>query len=117
MYLPAPRNPSSDVEDLASALLRFENGMTANLTASRVGQQKIRELRITQPDAYVTVDLVRQDVTINRVEHAEFLSAEGARVPPERRSSRSRSSSTRASRSCSSSRSSCARRRPGRRRA
>ena len=69
----------SDTEDLATALLRFENGMTANLTASRVGQQKIRELRITQPDCYVTVDLVRQDVTINRVEHSEFLSSEGAR--------------------------------------
>jgi len=69
----------SDVPDLACALLRFESGMTANLTASRVGQQKIRELRITQPDRYVTVDLVRQDVTINRVEHSEFLSAEGAR--------------------------------------
>jgi predicted dehydrogenase len=69
----------SDVEDLASALLRFENGMTANLIASRVGQQKIRELRITQAHEYVTVDLVRQDVTINRVENAEFLSAEGAR--------------------------------------
>jgi len=69
----------SEVDDLASALLRFENGMTANLTASRVGQQKIRELRITQPDRYVTVDLVRQDVTITRVEHSEFLSSEGAR--------------------------------------
>jgi predicted dehydrogenase len=27
----------------------------------------------------VTVDLIRSDVTINRVEHSEFLSAEGAR--------------------------------------
>jgi predicted dehydrogenase len=69
----------SDADDLANALLRFDNGMTANLIASRVGQQKIRELRITEPDRYVTVDLVRQDVTINRVEHAEFLSSEGAR--------------------------------------
>jgi predicted dehydrogenase len=69
----------SDTTDLASALLRFESGMTASLTASRVGQQKIRELRITQPDRYVTVDLIRSDVTINRVEHSEFLSAEGAR--------------------------------------
>jgi predicted dehydrogenase len=69
----------SDVYDLASALLRFENGMTANLMASRVGQQKIRELRITQIDRHVTVDLVRQDVTVNRVEHSEFLSADGAR--------------------------------------
>jgi predicted dehydrogenase len=69
----------SDTIDLASALLRFENGMTASLTASRVGQQKIRELRMTQPDRFVTVDLIRQDVTINRVQHSEFLSSEGAR--------------------------------------
>jgi predicted dehydrogenase len=69
----------SDTDDLASALLSFENGMTANLIASRIGQQKIRELRITQADRFVTVDLVRQDVTINRVEHSEFLSSEGAR--------------------------------------
>ncbi len=69
----------SDTTDLANVLLRFENGMTASLTASRIGQQKIRELRITQPDRFVTVDLVRQDVTINRVEHSEFLSSQGAR--------------------------------------
>ena len=69
----------SESADLASALLRFENGMTASLIASRVGQQKIRELRITQADRFVSVDLVRQDVTINRVEHSEFLSSEGAR--------------------------------------
>jgi predicted dehydrogenase len=69
----------SDTTDLASALLRFESGMTASLTASRVGQQKIRELRITQADRYITVDLIRQDVTINRVEHSEFLSSQGAR--------------------------------------
>jgi predicted dehydrogenase len=65
--------------DVVSALLTFENDIVATLTASRVGQQKIRTLEITQTDGFVSVDLVRQDVTINRVEHSEFLSSEGAR--------------------------------------
>jgi predicted dehydrogenase len=69
----------SDSEDLATALVEFDNGVTATLTASRIGQQKIRQLTITEPDDFVEVDLLRQAVTINRVAHAEYLSSEGAR--------------------------------------
>lgn len=69
----------AESEDLASVVLRFESGSTASLTASRLGQQKIRELTITQPDNFISVDLLRQDVTINRVDHSEYLSSEGAR--------------------------------------
>jgi len=69
----------STTEDLVSALLLFENGITATLTASRIGQNKIRAMSITQLDNYVYVDLLRQDVTVTRVEHAEFLSDEGMR--------------------------------------
>jgi predicted dehydrogenase len=69
----------SDSEDLASALLGFPSGSTASLIASRVGQQKIRRVHVTQPDSYVQADLVRQDVTIHRVQHAEFLTDEGRR--------------------------------------
>lgn len=69
----------SSSEDIASAILSFENGVTADLVASRVGQQKIRELSITQSDNYVAVDLLRQDVTITRVEHEEYVSSEGTR--------------------------------------
>jgi predicted dehydrogenase len=73
------RQRLSDSEDLASAVLEFANGVTADLTVSRIGQQKIRTLAITEPDRYVAVDLLRQDVTINRVDHAEYVSAEGSR--------------------------------------
>jgi predicted dehydrogenase len=69
----------SRTEDLATAIIEYEGGMTADLIASRIGQQKIRQLQITQRDSFVVVDLVRQDVTLHRVEHSEFLSAEGAR--------------------------------------
>jgi predicted dehydrogenase len=73
------RTIRSETEDLASAVLTFENGATATLTASRIGQNKIRTLEITQPHSFVTVDLLRQDVTINRVDHSEYLSDQGAR--------------------------------------
>jgi predicted dehydrogenase len=69
----------SDTEDLASALLTFASGATATLTASRIGQNKIRTIEVTQSGSFVTVDLLRQDVTINRVDHSEYLSDQGAR--------------------------------------
>ena len=73
------RTLRSSTEDLCSVVLQFENGVTADLTASRIGQQKIRALAITQPDNYVSVDLLRQDVTINRVDYSEYVSTEGSR--------------------------------------
>lgn len=69
----------STTEDLASALIRFKNGMSAALTASRIGQNKIRSLSITRVEDFVAVDLLRQDVTIHRVDHSEYLSDEGTR--------------------------------------
>ncbi len=60
--------------DLATALLVFTNGLTATLTASRVAQTKVRRIDITQRSSAISVDLVRQDITINRLHHAEYLS-------------------------------------------
>ncbi|HET6815618.1 MAG TPA: Gfo/Idh/MocA family oxidoreductase [Mycobacteriales bacterium] len=73
------RRIRSLTEDHASALLEFANGITATLIASRIGQNKIRTVSLTQRDNYVHLDLLRQDVTVTRVEHAEFLSDEGMR--------------------------------------
>jgi predicted dehydrogenase len=68
----------TDSVDMASALVRFRNGVTADFTASRIGQHKIRELRVTQRDAFVSVDMIRQNVTIHRVVHSEFSSERGS---------------------------------------
>jgi predicted dehydrogenase len=65
--------------DLVTALLRFENGVTATVTASRAGQTKVRQIELTQRENFVVADLVRQDVTVHRVDHHEFLSEGGAR--------------------------------------
>ena len=58
--------------DLAVALLMFANGATAILTASRLGQEKVRSLTITQPDNVVRVDLIRQDITVHSQQRVSF---------------------------------------------
>ena len=69
----------TDSEDLASATLRFDSGLTAGLTTSRLGQQKIRQIEITQPDSVIVADLLRQDVTVHRMTSHEYLSGDGTR--------------------------------------
>lgn len=51
-------------EDVAETVLRFGNGAIAHVSASRVGQRKIRRLSIYELDRLVEVDLLRRDVTI-----------------------------------------------------
>jgi UDP-N-acetylglucosamine 3-dehydrogenase len=65
--------------DLACALLQFSNGVVANITASRVSQNKIRRITLTQRDNTVVADLLRQQVEVHRIEHSEYLSEGGAR--------------------------------------
>lgn len=65
--------------DLASILLTFANGITATVTASRLGQAKIREVLITQHESFVRANLLRQDLQISKVEQAEYLSDAGTR--------------------------------------
>ena len=46
----------SDKVDAANARLEFENGAVANITASRIGTEKIRKTRFYQTNAYVVLD-------------------------------------------------------------
>ena len=46
----------SDKVDAANARIEFANGAVANITASRVGTEKIRKTRFYQTDAYVVLD-------------------------------------------------------------
>ena len=73
------RRTRGESDDLVVALMTFPTGVTASLTASRIGQQKIREIDVTQAENFVHVDLVRGDITIHRVHHVEFLSEGGPR--------------------------------------
>lgn len=48
--------------DIANARLRFAGGCIANLTASRISRDRVRKLRVFQPDAYVSIDYAAQEV-------------------------------------------------------
>jgi UDP-N-acetylglucosamine 3-dehydrogenase len=73
------RNVHTEEPDFASALLRFESGMVATITASRVSQNKVRRLTLTQRENSVIADLLRQQVEVHRIEHSEYLDEGGVR--------------------------------------
>lgn len=43
-------------EDIANVRIRFENGCVANVTASRISQDRVRKIRVFQEDAYLSLD-------------------------------------------------------------
>jgi len=49
----------SEEPDIANARLQFANGCVANVTASRISQQKMRKMRIFQRDSYVAIDFLQ----------------------------------------------------------
>lgn len=50
----------SDTTDIANARLEFENGCTANITASRISMKNMRKCRFFQLGAYVSVDFLNK---------------------------------------------------------
>jgi predicted dehydrogenase len=53
--------------DIANARLIFENGCTANLTASRISLQDMRRIRVFQPGAYISADCAeRKSLVVTR---------------------------------------------------
>ncbi len=57
---------SPGAADIANVRLRFENGCVANVTASRVSMDKMRKIRIFQPDTYISLDYQDQSGKIFR---------------------------------------------------
>ena len=51
-------------EDIANARIVFENGAVCNITASRVTPYTLRKIRMFQPNAYISLDYIKQDATI-----------------------------------------------------
>ncbi len=61
----------SDTPDIANARIRFSNGCTANLTASRISLKKMRKSRFFQRDAYIAVDMLKKETEIMRMRTVE----------------------------------------------
>jgi predicted dehydrogenase len=48
--------------DIANVRLAFPGGCIANLTASRVSTERVRKLRLFQPNQYLSLDYARQEL-------------------------------------------------------
>lgn len=61
-------HPKSDFgsEDVASVVLGTPSGRTAEISASRLSQRKVRTMSIVEVDRLIEIDLLRQDITIHR---------------------------------------------------
>lgn len=62
----------TDMPDIASALLEFEDGAIATLSASRATQDKVRRIAISEAERYIVADCLRQDLQIKRETTVEF---------------------------------------------
>ena len=54
--------------DIANARLKFESGLIANVTASRVSLEKVRKFRVFAPRTYVSADFTAREAQIFRLE-------------------------------------------------
>jgi predicted dehydrogenase len=66
--------------DIANVRLQFPNGCIANLTASRVSTDRVRKLRLFQPQQYLSLDYGRQDLAIFSVGTDRQIGFEQAKV-------------------------------------
>jgi predicted dehydrogenase len=60
----------SDKVDAANARIEFENGAVANITASRVGTEKIRKTRFYQTNSYVVLDYATKFASVTSLDPA-----------------------------------------------
>jgi predicted dehydrogenase len=54
--------------DIANVRIIFENGTVANLTASRVSNKTLRKIRVFQPDAYISVNCAKREISVIRLD-------------------------------------------------
>jgi predicted dehydrogenase len=80
--------------DAANARIEFSSGAVANITASRVGTEKIRKMRFFQPHDYIAIDYTTRRASISslsppaangawpgvRVKHLDVLDVEPLRA-------------------------------------
>jgi len=69
--------------DIANVRLQFPSGCVANLTASRVSTDRVRKLRMFQPQQYLSLDYGRQDLAVFSVDAGRQIGFEQAPVVKE----------------------------------
>lgn len=61
----------SDTPDICNARIEFENGCTANLTASRISMKNMRKTRFFQRDCYIGVDFLEKKAEVLQLKTIE----------------------------------------------
>lgn len=74
----------SETPDIANARLEFANGCVANITASRISLKQMRKLRLFQPNAYISLDLLDKEAQVIRLlDEDQAAPATGQQFPLE----------------------------------
>jgi predicted dehydrogenase len=68
-------------EDIANARITFANGCVANINTSRISEKKVREIRVFQHNAYISLDYMNQTGHVMRIENGAIKRDE---IPIER---------------------------------
>lgn len=63
----------SDQIDHANVQLRFDSGLLMTMTASRVTEEKVRQIEVTARETYVVADLLNKSVLAHRRTTGEYL--------------------------------------------
>lgn len=63
-------------KDYISALVQFENGVTANLTASRITQARVRTLTVTTDTNYIDMDFINQSINVHSQGRMPYVNQE-----------------------------------------
>ena len=60
-------------EDVSSAVLQSQGGTVVSLFASRIGQTKVRDIRIVTDDFVAVLDLLQRTVVLYKQGASEFI--------------------------------------------
>ena len=63
-------------KDYITALLEFENGATANITASRITQARVRTLTVTTDTNYIDMDFINQIINVHSQGRMPYVNPE-----------------------------------------
>lgn len=69
----------SEMADVASVLLTFPDGCIASVTSSRITQDKVRKISVSENDRYLEGDCLKQELSIKRETTAEYVPNMGYR--------------------------------------
>lgn len=63
-------------KDYITALIEFENGVTANVTSSRITQARVRTLAVTTDTNYIDMDFINQSINVHTQGRMPYVNQE-----------------------------------------